>query len=498
VFGARVFLIRALFHFFGCLAERVDCRGRDGFRLGLFRGPVRFSGMRMSRVIRSWISMFSCVCLISVMGAEEDRLSGTKVAKEAGDEDATMALLSVFAQALHSIQQEYVREDKATIERLVRGAIAGMASGLDGFSGYLDAESVRALNEAEANRGTGIGVIVEERRGRFVVAATVEGGPAALAGMMPGDEILKVGERAVRGIRMEELSGMLRGSPNKVVHLAVYRSSAQTALEFDVPRAQMEAASVRGARLLLSNGSFASGSRDREPRVGYVRMSRFVETTPSELDRALDVFGERGVDALVLDLRYNPGGSLESVERVAARFLDEGAVIAKTHGRSDGQSEELRVVGEGGNPMMRSAVPLAVLVNGGTASSAEILAGALRDHGRAVVVGGGTMGKGSVQTLLPLRDGSALRLTTAVYLTPSGSPVDRVGIDPDCLVELSSVEEAAFDEYRREEILGKEPSTKAVAYRDRQIDKAQELLRGMLLYRRRGEAVLAGAGRERR
>ncbi len=107
----------------------------------------------MSRVIRSWISMFSCVGLISVMGAEENRLSGTKAAKEAGDEDATMALLSVFAQALHSIRQEFVQEDKATIERLVRGAIAGMASGLDGFSGYLDAESVRALNDAEMNRG---------------------------------------------------------------------------------------------------------------------------------------------------------------------------------------------------------------------------------------------------------------------------------------------------------------------------------------------------------
>jgi carboxyl-terminal processing protease len=221
-----------------------------------------------------------------------------------------------------------------------------------------------------------------------------------------------------------------------------------------------------------------------------------VDTTASELDKALEVFGERGVDALVLDLRYNPGGSLESVSRVAARFLAGGELIARTRGRTEQQGEDLRVV-EGEAQISRWEVPVAVIVNGGTASSAEILAGALRDHGRAVVVGGATMGKGSVQTLLPLRDGSALRLTTAVYVTPAGHPVERVGILPDCAVSLTGAEEAGFDDYRREEALGREGSVKAVAYRDRQMDKAQELLRGMLLFKQRGESVLAGAGRGR-
>lgn len=443
----------------------------------------------MRGVLTLWVAMSH----LMVVGAEE---SGRSEVKDAVDEDSTMTVLSVFAQALHAIRQDFVEADKATIERLVRGAIGGMASGLDGFSAYLDADAVRALNDAETNREAGIGVIVEERRGRFVVAATVEGGPAAQAGIMPGDEFLKVGDRAVRGLRMEELSGLLRGAVSKVARVAVYRSHVQTALEFDVPRAQIEAPSVRGARILTSNGLFSVSAREKEARVGYVRIGRFVDTTASELDKALEVFGERGVDALVLDLRYNPGGSLESVSRVAARFLAGGELIARTRGRTEQQGEDLRVV-EGEAQISRWEVPVAVIVNGGTASSAEILAGALRDHGRAVVVGGATMGKGSVQTLLPLRDGSALRLTTAVYVTPAGHPVERVGILPDCAVSLTGAEEAGFDDYRREEALGREGSVKAVAYRDRQMDKAQELLRGMLLFKQRGESVLAGAGRGR-
>lgn len=448
----------------------------------------------MFRVMRPVVMLWAALGFLMVSGAEGERAGG---GQEVADEDSTMAVLSVFAQALHAIRQDFVKADMATIERLVRGAIAGMASGLDGFSAYLDADAVRALNDAESSRAAGIGVIVEERKGRFVVAATVEGGPAALAGIMPGDEFLKVGDRAVRGLRMEELSGMLRGVANKVVRVAVYRGHVQTALEFDVPRAQIEMPSVRGARVLASNGAFGGGAREREARVGYVRISRFVDTTPSEVDKALEVFGERGVDALVLDLRYNPGGALESVLRVAARFFEGGTLIARTHGRTSEQIEDLRVVLDEGEQVSRSEVPVAVIVNGGTASSAEILAGALRDHGRAVVVGATTMGKGSVQTLVPLRDGSALRLTTALYVTPAGNPVERVGIEPDCVVSLSGAEETAFDEYRREEVLGKEGSVKAVAYRDRQMDKAQELLRGMLLFKRRGESVLAGAGRGR-
>jgi carboxyl-terminal processing protease len=432
-------------------------------------------------------------CLI-VFGAEDSRSTEGKLAP---DEDSTMTVLSVFAQALHAIRQDFVDADKATIERLVRGAISGMASGLDGFSAYLDPDAVRALNDAEANRGAGIGVIVEERKGRFIVAATVEGGPAALAGIMPGDEFLKVGDRAVRGLRMEDLSSLLRGAANKMVRVAVYRGHIQTALEFDVPRAQIESPSVRGARVLAANGLFSGSNREKEARIGYVRIGRFVDTTASELDRALEVFGERGVDALVLDLRYNPGGALESLSRVAARFLESGTLIARTRGRTLEQSDDLRAVVDEGTQISRSEVPLAVLVNGGTASSAEILAGALRDHGRAVIVGVGTMGKGSVQTLLPLRDGSALRLTTALYVTPAGDPVERVGIAPDCITSLSSAEEAAFDDYRRDEALGKEGSVKAVAYRDRQMDKAQELLRGMFLFKRRGASVIAGAGRGR-
>jgi carboxyl-terminal processing protease len=450
--------------------------------------------MKMFRVMRPVVMLWAALGFLMVSGAEGERAGG---GQEAADEDSTMTVLSVFAQALHAIRQDFVKADTATIERLVRGAIAGMASGLDGFSAYLDADAVRALNDAESNRGAGIGVIVEERKGRFVVAATVEGGPAALAGIMPGDEFLKVGDRAVRGLRMEELSGMLRGVANKAVRVAVYRGHVQTALEFDVPRAQIETPSVRGARVLASNGSFGGGTREKEARVGYVRIGRFVDTTPSELDKALEVFGERGVDALVLDLRYNPGGSLESVLRVAARFFDGGTLVTRTHGRTAEQSEDLRALVGDGEQVSRSEVPVAVIVNGGTASSAEILAGALRDHGRAVVVGATTMGKGSVQTLVPLRDGSALRLTTALYVTPAGNPVERVGIEPDCAVSLTGAEETAFDEYRREEVLGKEGSVKAVAYRDRQMDKAQELLRGMLLFKRRGESVLAGAGRGR-
>lgn len=340
------------------------------------------------------------------------------------EEVSPFRALGVFARALAHIETSYV--DAVDQERLVRGALSGMMQSLDPHSDYLDPEAYRLFTTQTEGRFAGVGVEISVDDGWLVVLAVYPGGPAERAGIRPGDRLLRIEGRPARDMRIDESIRRMRGEPGTAVDVAVRREGHEEALEFHLVRAFIEVRAVE-ARVLPN-------------RIVHVRLRSFQDSTALELARALDVAvaeTERsgGVRGILLDLRDNGGGLLQQAILVADEFLSDG-VIVSTRGRGDRVVDEVRAR----RPGTRPDWPMVVLVNGLTASAAEIVAGALRDHRRAVVVGVRTFGKGSVQNVIELPDGGAIKLTTARYFTPSGRSIQALGIEPDVLVEQVSAD----------------------------------------------------------
>ncbi len=323
------------------------------------------------------------------------------------------AALAVFARVLGHVEQSYV--DEISPDRLVRAAIRGLVEQLDGPNAYLDPEAFAALR-AEARSGFGgIGVVLEAVGPGPVVRELVPGGPASVAGLAPGDRIEAVDGWSTRERPLSDLQGKLTGPPGSSVALR-WRSPGE-----DEPR------SARLVRAWIRPRA-VTGRRFRSN--GYLRIPRFDERTAKDVLAVLaDLRGPEPIGGLVLDLRVNPGGLLESATRVADLWLDRGSIVV-TEGRNR-PVEAVEARAEGTEPNY----PVAVLVDEETASAAEILAGALKDRGRARLFGRRTFGKGTVQTLIELEDGSALKLTVARYFTPGGHSIDGRGIPPDEEVE---------------------------------------------------------------
>ena len=316
-------------------------------------------------------------------------------------------------------------------ETLVENAIRGIVSGLDNHSTFLDNGEFDDLKEETTGKFGGIGVEVGLVEGWFTVIAPIDGTPAARAGMQAGDVIVEVDGASLRGRRLGEAVSDLRGAPGTPVALRVRREGVASALEFDLVRETIRVVSVR--------------SRLIEPGYGYLRISQFQHATPEHVLEAVGRLEEEtgaALEGLVLDLRNNPGGVLGASVDVADTFLERGLIVY-TEGRD--ASSEVRFSASGTDVL--NGAPLAVLINRGSASASEIVAGALQDHGRAVVVGTRSYGKGSVQSVLPLTNERAIKLTTARYFTPKGRSIHDSGIEPDVDVPRDRTEtRAAYDE----------------------------------------------------
>lgn len=319
----------------------------------------------------------------------------------------------LLAEVMDRIRTEYV--ESVGEHELMQNAVRGMVSGLDAHSTFLDEVEVEDLRISTEGNYSGIGIEVSYESGAIVVVAPIEGSPADRAGLRTGDVIVSIDGRKVDRRSLADAVGRMRGEPGTRVRLAVERELAGGPIEFVIERARVEVASVR-AQLL-------------EPGYGYLRISHFSEHTPGELEAGIAAL-RRGsgqpLAGLVLDLRSNPGGVLEAGVAVADAFLDHGLIVS-----ADGRTEEARFRMEAEPGELAPGVRLAVLVDGGSASAAEIVAGALRDHGRAALIGQRTFGKGSVQTVLPLSSGRAIKLTTSRYYTPSGASIHEKGLQPD-------------------------------------------------------------------
>jgi len=340
--------------------------------------------------------------------------------------------LRAFTEVFDAIKRGYVEpvDDK----KLFAEAINGMLTGLDPHSAYLDADAYRELQVGTQGEFGGLGIEVGMEEGFVKVVAPIDDTPASRAGIKPGDLIVKLDDMSVKGMTLNDAVKKMRGKPNTQITLTVVRKGEAKPLVITLTRAVIKIQSVK-AKII-------------EPGFGYVRVTQFQEGTGEALARALDGFAKQGpLKGLVLDLRNDPGGLLNGAVAVSAAFLPNKALVVYTDGRTEDAKMQLTASGENylrGRsredyiqklPPQIKTVPMVVLVNGGSASASEIVAGALQDHKRATIMGTQTFGKGSVQTIMPLGNNTAIKLTTARYYTPSGRSIQAKGITPDVVVE---------------------------------------------------------------
>ncbi len=379
--------------------------------------------------------------------------------------------IAVFAKAVQLLRQDYVDGNKTSYHDLVYAAMKGMLASLDPHSQFMEPDDFRDMQDDTRSRFNGLGIEVSLKNGVLTVVTPMEDTPAAKAGILAGDQILKINGTPTEKLELQQAVNLLRGKPGQKATLTMLRPSTKELKDYVLERAEVKVQSVKAAHLLDRDlsGPF---------KVGYVRIVQFNEPTAEDLGKALDELQKQGMQALVLDLRNNPGGLLNSAVDVCAQFLPPNTTVVSTQGRAASQEREYATSGVGKE---RPSLPLAVLVNEGSASGAEIVSGALKDLKRAIVVGETTFGKGSVQNVLQLPDGSALRFTTAKYYTPSKQVIHGNGVTPNIAVPMNAEQERALFASRNSDAKTQDEKTQ-VRTRDPQMLRAIDALKGVMIY----------------
>jgi len=386
--------------------------------------------------------------------------------------DAGYTNMALFARALQLIRQDYVDERKADYQQLTRAALKGMLSSLDPHSQFMEPVDFKGMQEDTNSRFGGLGIHTVWRDGDLVIVTPIEGSPAARAGLQAEDQIVKIDGVGTEKMERGEAGRLLRGEPGQKVKLTVLRPSTRDLKDYELVRESITVASVKDAGLL---GEGLAG----DFKIGYARITQFNVPTVDELSACLDELERKEMQAFILDLRYNPGGLLESAVKVAGQFLPPKTLVVSTEGRVASQSKVYRTPESG---RARPRIPMVILVNGGSASGSEIVAGALKDLRRAVILGETTFGKGSVQSVIELQDGSALRLTTAKYYTPSKQVIHEKGVAPNIRAPLSQEQERLLWMKKEEAGLGAEDRKQLAGFRDTQLERAVDVLKGLLIY----------------
>jgi carboxyl-terminal processing protease len=390
----------------------------------------------------------------------------------APSDDTGYSEIATFAKALELIRQDYVDGNKVSYHDLVYAAMKGMLTSLDPHSQFMDPEDFKDMQDDTRSRFNGLGVEVAVREGLLTVVSPMEDTPAAKAGIEAGDQILKINGVSTEKVGLQDAVEILRGEPGQKVTLTILRPSTRELKDYVLERKEIKVASVKGARLLDPEltGPF---------KVGYLRIVQFNEPTAEEFSKTLDALQKQGMQALVLDLRNNPGGLLNSAVDVLGQLLPPNTKVVSTQGRAASQKHDYSTpVGVKERPRF----PLVVLVNEGSASGAEIVAGALKDLHRGIVVGETTFGKGSVQNVMQLPDGSALRFTTAKYYTPSKTVIQGNGVVPNILVPLNSDQDRAVAALRNDSKISPAEATNMIKTKDLQMMRGIDALKGVMIY----------------
>ena len=394
----------------------------------------------------------------------------------------TYKQLNLFGDVFQRVQEQYVEE--VTDKKLIESAISGMLQSLDPHSSYLSADSYKDMQVKTKGKFGGLGIEITMEDGVVKVVSPIDDTPAAKAGMMSGDLIIGVDGESIRGLTINESVSKLRGPVGSKVIITVVRGKKDP-YEIEIKRDIINIKSVK--HNIIKN-------------IGYVRLTTFSDTTTSGLEKALTEIKKNignKFQGLILDLRNNPGGLLNQSISVADAFLNQGEIVS-TQGRNDDDTS--RVFAKKGD--LINGQPLVVLINSGSASASEIVAGALKDHSRAIIIGTRSFGKGSVQSIIPLAGNGAMRLTTARYFTPSGISIQAKGIEPDIIVEagVTDLKKKKNDNRREENLRGaldKKKNSKKTEIdtgsdkpltplekllQDNQISRAVDMIRGISLF----------------
>jgi len=393
--------------------------------------------------------------------------------------------LRTFSDVFARIKRNYVED--VSDEELLEHAIRGMLSGLDPHSSYLNTEQFQELRIGTSGEFGGLGIEVGMEDGFVKVVSPIDDTPAARAGMETGDLIIRLDDKPVKGLSLNDAVKLMRGKPGSDIVLTVVREGEDRPLKITITRAVIQVTSVR--------------NRFLEEGYGYVRVSHFQTKTPADMIKAIETMQIDGeLNGLVLDLRNNPGGVLSAAVGISDAFLNDGLIVY-----TDGREEDSRLRYSASRGDILSGAPLVVLVNGGSASASEIVAGAMQDHGRGVVMGSKTFGKGSVQTIQNLPNGGAVKLTTARYYTPSGRSIQAQGIEPDIVtgdLRVAKRENSGIEPITESSLSGhlsnpddeeatatdavESDETGNLAEDDYQLNEALNLLKGLTILSRKG------------
>src|SRR6266536_6363743 len=428
--------------------------------------------------MRRPIVRLSLVSLLLLGVLSGVRAQEAQPGKNENEEDNGYSQISIFAKAIELIRQDYVDGNKTSYHDLVTAAMKGMLSSLDPHSQFMDPNDFRDMQDDTRSRFNGLGIEVSMKNGLPTVVTAMEDTPAARAGILSGDQILKINGASTERMDLQDAINILRGPAGRRVTLTLLRPSTKEIKDYTLDRAEIKVRSVKGATLLDEEltGPF---------RIAYVRLIQFNEPTAEELSKALDELQKAGMQALILDLRNNPGGLLNSAVDVCAQFLPPKSKVVSTQGRMASQQHDYSTSGAKKD---RPNFPMALLINEGSASGAEIVAGALKDLHRAILVGETTFGKGSVQNVMQLPDGSAVRFTTAKYYTPSRQVIQGNGVAPNIRVVMTPEQERALFALRNTENVKPEEEKNIIKTKDPQILRAIDALKGLMIYAQQSAA----------
>lgn len=394
-------------------------------------------------------------------------------AAAAPDPDSAYDNIAVLTRAMQLIRQDYVDDRKTGYRALTYAALKGMFTALDPHSRFMEPRELKEMEDDTKSEFGGLGITVTTKDGLLTIVSPMEDSPGFRAGLMPGDQILKINGEATDQMELSKSIERLRGEVGQKVTLTIMRPSSRQIRDYVVERAIIKVASVKGAR-------FLEPKLAGDALIGYVRITQFSEPTAQELSVKLDALEVKGMQALILDLRDNPGGLLDSAVDVCGQFVGPNVMVVSTEGRVASARKVYKTSAEAKS---RPKYPLAILINGGSASASEIVAGALRDLKRAILVGETSFGKGSVQSVVELQDGSGVRLTTAKYYTPGKQVIHEKGIAPAIRATMTAEQENLLALQRRDATDLDEAERKALAgFRDTQLERAADALKGTLLY----------------
>lgn len=379
--------------------------------------------------------------------------------------------IELLTEVLVKIKADYV-EDKS-YKTIIAGALDGMLTSLDPYSGFLDERSFKTMQEDTSGEFAGIGIHVGKKSGLLTVIAPIEGTPAYRAGLQTGDIIDEIDGEKTLGKTLKDTVDKLRGPKGEVVKLKIYRVGEEDPFEIELTRDNIVVPNIKGARIIRAG-------------IGYLRIVQFSRPTSGLLEEKLAELTKDGMKALIIDLRSNPGGLLDSSIDVSSLFLKKGELVVSTKGRKLIYDKEAKSRGK----VHYADMPMAILVNEGSASASEIVAGSLKDNKRAIIVGEKTYGKGSVQSIRPLdsNTNTAVRMTTAYYHTPSGVQIHGKGIEPDIEVHVSPSEWRSIrirrDHIENPDVYTDEEKSKYLDVVDRPLQRALDLMEGILIFQR--------------